>query len=320
MNKIKEYLDEASICYYSGSPIISDEAFDRLADQIGYMKVGAKQHENVCKHYKQLFSLQKYYDGEGAKPLEGHKTTATAKLDGAAISSLYIDGNLVQVLTRGDGVEGTDITGKFIARKDLIPLRLHEGIDRPGVIQVTGEIVAPKLVENSRNYAAGALSLKDTAEFCSRGISFFAYGVYPYITDTFSDDMTVLEQLGFNTVYTPDIQSIYDCDGIVHRVNNNAEFENLGYTSKFPKGAYALKERAEAVETQILVVEWGVGRTGRITPVAILKPVMIGDKCVSRATLNNPGFIEMLDLHIGDTVGVILAGMIIPQVTHKVDA
>jgi NAD-dependent DNA ligase len=314
MNKTKHFLDTAAAAYYAGSPIISDEAFDRLAESSGYADVGAKQHENICKHYKQLFSLDKYYEGEGARPLQDRKTTATPKLDGAAISALYVNGSLAQVLTRGDGVVGTDITGKFLARKDLIPLK----IDRLGVIQITGEIVAPKLVKNSRNYAAGALSLKDTAEFCSRGISFFAYGVYPYLEETFSADMAYLSFLGFNTVYDSEIHNIYDCDGVVHRVNNNAEFESLGYTSKFPRGAFALKERQEAVETQILVVEWNVSRLGKVVPTAIFKPIMIGDKQVSRATLNNPEFIEMLELCIGDTVGVALCGEIIPCVMYKV--
>ena len=317
MNKIKQYVDEASICYYSGTPIMSDEAFDRLAEQSGYQVVGAKQHENICKHYNPMFSLQKYYEDEGVRPLAGESTTASPKLDGAAISALYIDGNLVQVLTRGDGVEGTSITDKFLARKDLVPLT----IEHKEPIQVTGEVVVPKHTTNSRNYAAGSLNLKGVEEFCSRGsLSFFAYGVYPYVRETFSEDMSYLSSLGFNTVYDSEIHNIYDCDGIVHRVNSNARFEQLGYTAKAPRGAYALKERSEAVETQILAVEWGVGKSGKVTPVAILKPVYIGDKLVSRATLNNSGFIEMLDLHIGDTVGVVLNGEVIPGITHKVEA
>jgi len=316
-NKITAYLDEASIKYYMGEPIISDEAFDRLAESSGYARIGAKQHEEVCKHYFPMWSLQKYYEDEGKKPLEGSRNLSrTPKLDGAAISILYLDGTLSQVLTRGDGIEGREITNKFLASKTLIP----HSIDLLGAYQVTGEIVAPKHVENSRNYAAGALNLKDDAEFCTRAISFFAYGVYPYLTDTFSKDMDTLSRLGFNTVQDPEIHNIYPCDGVVFRIDNNKEFAELGYTAKHPRGAYALKERQEAVETEILAVEWGVGKSGKITPVAILKPVMIGDKCVTRATLNNPAFIENLGIRIGDTVGVILGGEIIPCITHKVEA
>jgi DNA ligase (NAD+) len=189
-----------------------------------------------------------------------------------------------------------------------------------GVHQVIGEIAAPKHIENARNYAAGALNLKDMGEFCTRAISFFAYGVYPTEAATFTEDMRLLSGYGFNTIYDNDIHNIYPCDGLVFRINSNSVFSELGYTAKHPRGAYAKKERAEAVETQILSVEWQVGKSGKVTPVAILQPVMIGDALVSRATLNNHGFIEMLNLQIGDTVGVIRAGEIIPCITYKVDA
>lgn len=317
MNKIKQYLDIASANYYAGNPSMTDDAFDRLAESIGYNKVGAKQHENIKQHFHQMYSLQKYYEDEGVKPLADIKDiTTTPKLDGAAISLLYIDGNLAMALTRGDGTEGTDITDKIVARKDLVPLT----VTRTDTFQVTGEVVSPKNIANARNYAAGALSLKDLEEFCTRAISFYAYGVYPSRCKSFRADMENLYALGFETIYANDIHNIYPCDGIVFRVNSNDVFAEMGYTSKHPRGAYARKERAEAVETEIVSVEWSVGKSGKVTPVAILRPIMIGDKLVSRATLNNPGFIEMLGLCIGDTVGVILGGEIIPCITHKVEA
>jgi DNA ligase (NAD+) len=316
MKNIKDYLDAASADYYAGRPTISDEVFDRLAEAADYQAVGAKQHDHLKKHFRQMFSLQKYYEDEGVAPLQGYNTTCTPKLDGAAISLLYIDGQLTHAITRGDGVEGTDITDKMYARKDLVPLN----VTRMGVFQVIGEVVAPKTIENARNYAAGALNLKDLEQFRTRAISFFAYGVYPYANDKFSADMQELTSYGFDTVYANDIHNIYPCDGLVFRVDSNDGFDTLGYTAKHPRGAYAKKDRAEAVETQIIGVEWNVGKTGKVTPVAILAPVKIGDALVSRATLNNPGFIQMLDLHIGDTVGVIRAGEIIPCITHKVDA
>jgi len=315
MNNIEQFLNNAARHYYAGDPIISDEQFDRLADSIGYNAVGAKQHENVAKHYNRLYSLQKFYEDEQKDtPLKGHKNIAhTVKLDGAAISILYIDGNLSQVLTRGDGVEGTIITDKFLATK-LVPhtISIH------GIVQVSGEIVAPMHVENSRNYASGSLSLKDVAEFSTRAVSFYAYSIYPFHTDSYTEDMLSLEREGFNTVFANDLQHIYECDGVVYRLDNNTEFLAEGFTSKFPKGAYALKERQEAVETELLGVEWNTAKTGRVTPVALLKPVYIGDKLVSRATLNNPGFIEAMDLRIGDIVAVRLAGMIIPEVCWKI--
>lgn len=316
MNNIKQYLDSAAAAYYAGSPFISDEIFDRLAESANYLEVGAKQHDHLHKHMYAMYSLQKYYEDEGVKPLQGEKTTCSPKLDGAAISLLYIDGKLVRALTRGDGIEGTDITDKMLARKDLVPL----SVPKSGVFQVIGEVVAPKNIENARNYAAGSLNLKSLDDFKTRAISFFAYGVFPSVTETFTGDMGFLEGQGFQTVYTPELHNIYPCDGLVFRVDSNQRFQDLGYTAKHPRGAYAKKERAEAIETKILSVEWQVGKTGKVTPVAILEPVYIGDALVSRATLNNPGFIEMLNIQIGDTVGVIRAGDIIPCITHKVDA
>ena len=316
MNKIEQFLDSASKAYYAGSPIISDEQFDRLAESHGYNSVGAKQHDNKAKHLFQMYSLQKYYEDEGTRPLEGIKSIATSvKLDGAAISLLYVDGTLVRALTRGDGVEGQLITDKLLATH-LVP---HE-IPVAGVVQITGEIVAPINIENSRNYAAGSLNLKDVQEFKTRALSFFAYGVQPTLCDTFNDDMRELQAYGFGVIIESDLDKIFPCDGVVFRVNDNKQFFDMGYTAKHPRGAYAKKERAAHVETTLLSVEWQVGKSGKVTPVAILEPVYIGDALVSRATLNNPGFIEMLDLRIGDRVAIIRSGEIIPCILHKVDA
>ena len=317
MNKLKEFLDLASKHYYDGWPIINDQQFDHLADLIGYKQVGSSPETNKAKHFKQMFSLQKFYEGEGQRnPLEGiTEISMTPKLDGAAISLLYVHGKLVQALTRGDGIEGQTITDKLLATQ-LVP---HQ-INYLAPVQITGEIVAPSHVENSRNYAAGSLNLKDIDEFKTRAISFFAYGINPTWGSTYTLDMKMLKKLGFQTVLEPDLDKVYPTDGVVFRCDNNQQFESLGYTSKHPRGAYALKERAEHVETTLLDVEWQVGKTGKVTPVAILEPVLIGDALVSRATLNNPGFIEALGLEIGDTVAVIRAGEIIPCVLHKVDA
>lgn len=314
--KIKQYLDECSRHYYQGNPLIADEVFDRLAESIGYKDIGAKQHEHLAKHYFPMYSLQKFYEGEGDKnPLLGESdVTYTPKLDGAAISILYVNGSIAQVLTRGDGVEGTDITDKFIG-STIVPQHLHH----EGVVQITGEVAAVKETPNSRNYAAGALNLKDPVEFRTRAVEFFAYGIQPYVNTTYDEDIKLLKRLGFNTVTDKNIAQIYPTDGVVFRVNNNKRFTELGYTSNHPKGAYALKTRGEAVETTILDVEWGVGKSGKVTPVAILEPIYIGDKLVSRATLNNQAFIESLDIQIGSKVGVILGGEIIPCIIGKVE-
>ena len=130
----------------------------------------------------------------------------------------------------------------------------------------------------------------------------------------------MLKQWGFNVITEENLDKIFPCDGVVFRVNDNKLFEELGYTAKHPRGAYAKKERQAYVETKLVEVEWQVGKSGKVTPVAIIEPVNIDGKVVTRATLNNPGFIEALDLRIGDTIAVRLAGMIIPEIVHKVDA
>lgn len=317
MNKIEQFLDSASKAYYAGSPIISDEQFDKLAESVNYTKVGAGVQGKTAKHLFQMYSLQKYYEDEDqTRPLEGIRdVSVSVKLDGAAISLLYVDGHLVRALTRGDGVEGQVITDKLLATK-LVP---HQ-INVSGVYQVTGEFVAPKTIENARNYAAGALNLKSIEDFKTRAVSFFAYGVQPSLSKTYSEDLNKLRSLGFSVINESDLDKIYPSDGVVFRVNDNSVFQEMGYTAKHPRGAYARKERAAHVETTLLAVEWQVGKSGKVTPVAILEPVYIGDALVSRATLNNPGFIEMLDLQIGDRVAVIRSGEIIPCILHKVDA
>lgn len=317
MKNLETFLDLASKAYYDGKPIISDAQFDQLADSINYNKIGAKSAVTE-KHLYPMYSLQKYYSGEDkAVPLpENTDVSISVKLDGAAVSLLYIDGQLIRALTRGDGTEGQVITDKILASNSIVP---HK-INYKGIIQVVGEIVAPKHIENARNYAAGSLNLKDLDEFKTRAISFFAYGVYPYFSDTYDKDMKRLKQLGFSTVKETELEQVYPSDGLVFRCNSNELFDSYGYTSKHPRGAYALKTRPEYVETTLLSVEWQVGKTGKVTPIAILEPVLIGDAWVSRATLNNPGFIEALGIQLGDRVAVIRSGMIIPCILHKVEA
>ena len=317
MNKLEQFLDTASKAYYAGNPIISDEQFDQLADSCGYSKVGAKQHGNVEKHLHRMYSLQKFYEDEGQnRPLEGIRDVVTSvKLDGAAISILYVDGVLTRGLTRGDGIEGQIITDKLLAT-NMVP----HTIPYRGVVQITGEVVAPINIENSRNYAAGALNLKDLNEFKSRALSFFAYGISPALSETYRADLKLAQSWGFSVITEDNLDKIFPCDGVVFRVNDNKTFYDLGFTAKHPRGAYAKKQRAAHVETTLLDVEWQVGKSGKVTPVAILEPVYIGDALVSRATLNNPGFIEMLDLQIGDRVAIIRSGEIIPCILHKVDA
>ena len=315
MKTLHNYLDECSRHYYNGNPIISDHQFDQLASIANYSKVGASEWGDTQKHLFQMFSLQKHYeDDKGPSPLQGEKNIAiTVNLDGAAVSLLYVGGNFVRALTRGDGREGKDVTDKL---HRLVPLKIPEYWGE--FVQIVGEVCAPKHVENARNYAAGSLNLKDLSEFKTRSVEFFAYGIQPFVSTTFTQDMQLLSAAGFNTVFDKNLDQVYPTDGLVYRVDSNSRFQELGYTAKHPRGAYAKKTRQECVETTLISVEWQVGKTGKVTPVAILEPVMVGDATVSRATLNNPGFIKALELEIGDTVGIRRAGEIIPEIVYKV--
>jgi len=226
---MKTFLDYASAKYYAGEPIISDEEFDKLAEYHGYESVGAPVVGDRIAHAFPMWSLQKCYDDEPLTALPGF-TVTTPKLDGAAVALYYTYGKLSLALTRGDGKEGLDITEKMAS---LVPNQLYK-VDAP-FIQITGEIVAPSIIENARNYAAGALNLKSVEEFQSRQLTFIAYGMKPYKYDTWSLDMGFLHDLDFNTVLDDDYLE-YPHDGKVYRLDDYDKFEELGYTSKHPRG------------------------------------------------------------------------------------
>jgi DNA ligase (NAD+) len=259
-----------------------------------------------------MYSLQKVFVGEDEEPNWESKqpTIMTAKLDGAAVSITYVDGIFHQALTRGDGRAGLDITDKI---KSLVPNEIWS----KGVKQITGEIVAPKTIPNARNYASGALNLKDLQEFKSRDITFVAYGIQPAICAEWSDDMNMVADMGFNAITKSDYRE-FPQDGKVVRVDSNIYFEKLGYTAHHPRGSFALKTRQAGVVTRLLDVEWNVGKSGAVSPVAILEPCIIGEATVSRATLHNIGYIEALDLEIGCGVEVIRSGEIIPRIVRRV--
>ena len=149
-------------------------------------------------------------------------------------------------------------------------------------------------------------------------LTFVAYNAQPYMADTYADNLKMLALMGFATVFTVD-KYYYPTDGTVWRLDNNDEFDKLGYTSHHPRGAFALKVREEGVITTLLDVEWNVGKSGAVTPVAILDPIMIEDATVSRATLHNAGFIDALELEIGCKVEVIRSGKIIPKIVRRVE-
>lgn len=306
---MRKFLDKMSELYYEGTPAISDAEFDLLAEKHNYNQVGYTVTDAIS-HVYQMYSLQKCFDITKA-PLDVNSCVASPKLDGAAVSLLYVDGNLELALTRGDGIQGRDITDKM---RMLVPTEIRD----TGLIQVTGEVVAPKEIPNARNFAAGALGLKSLTEFSTRPLRFVAYDALPRQASSYEGSMTILRMMGLKEVTTFNC-SRYPTDGVVYRLKDSVEFERLGYTSKHPRGAFALKEQAEGVETTLIDVVWQLGKSGVVSPVAILDPIEIGGATVSRATLHNIEYIRDLDLEIGCRVSVIRSGEIIPRIIGRVE-
>ena len=334
---MKSYLKRLSELYYDGTPEVSNEEYEALEAIYGQTISGSGDIE----HAYRMFSLKKHYDKDGELPLNKRSCVETPKLDGAALSLLYVNGTFQHALTRGDGVMGRNVSSK------LMTLNIPLTISHPGIIQVTGEVVASKDVENSRNYASGALNQKDMAVWEQKktdgNMRFVAYNVQGVpnlwgFSSNYVTDMKDLNNMGFDVItigldpvitYGQDNveiitstpwDTIYPTDGIVYRLSDNREFNEAGFTDKFPRGAIAWKEEQESVQTTLLSVEWQVGKSGKVSPVAILETVVIGEANISRATLNNQAYIEALDLEIGCTVEVIRSGEIIPKIIGRVYA
>lgn len=308
---ISDLIRKASEEYYKGTPIMSDEMYDHLLELTNIEDVGYSDNsEKRFPHMHPMFSLQKIWEGED-RP-EWKTAFASPKFDGAAVSILIADGKIQKILTRGDGKEGLDITR-------LLSTKLPTFFPSKDMYQITGEVIAPKEIPNARNYAAGALNLKSVEEFQTRDITFVAYGIEPNPTEDYRTDLDFIRTLGFQTIESLPNPDDYPQDGIVVRMCSNKDFFNAGFTSHHPRGAYALKKRETGVVTTLLDVEWQVGKSGAVSPVAILEPVMVEDAQVSRASLHNKAIIEALDLEIGCQVEVIRAGKIIPQIIRRVD-
>lgn len=274
------------------------------------------------------------------------------KIDGLAISLRYEDGLFVQGATRGDGTIGEDITTNLRTIKS-IPLRLKENID----IEVRGEAFMPKrsfealnkeregngeeLFANPRNAAAGSLRQLDPKIAAKRNLDIFLYGIgstEELPIDSHSDGLDYLERLGFKTNperrrcanidevtqfiegWTEKRPNLpYEIDGIVIKVDSFEQQEQLGTTAKSPRWAIAYKFPAEEVMTQLIDIELSVGRTGVVTPTAILEPVRVAGTTVKRASLHNEDLIREKDIKIGDYVIIKKAGDIIPEVVSVVE-
>ena len=317
--KLKEYLLNAKKAYYEGEPFMTDAQYDELELLLEEdLPIGSPKGR--LEHLYKMYSLQKFYTEDFEEPKETY--IVTPKLDGAAIAVRYLRGRLHTVVSRGNGTEGEDITHLF---KTLNPkMQIQPKIITSkftswnGFHQITGEIVAPKSIPNARNYAAGALNLKDPKDFYLKNVEFFAYDFQETMFETYQATLFLLRDMGFNTPLTHDTSHL-PTDGFVYRLESNEQYKELGYTNKHPRGAFALKERSEGVKTKILDVVWQTGKSGKITPVAMLEPVNIDGATVSRVTLNNFGFIEALGIQIGDSVFVERAGGVIPRVIRKAE-
>jgi len=309
---MKDFIEKAACAYYSGYPIISDEEFDAIVAKYNYNAVGHQVTDGV-PHMFRMYSLQKVFSLDDI-PTPNAKYIRTPKLDGAAVSLLYVNGHFALGLTRGDGNLGRDITTKL---EELVPSM----IPMKGEVQITGEVVCPSSVPNARNVASGSLNLKDIHEFRARArdLVFVAYDMqFEKDYSNYIDAMNALAHEGFNVVTTFD-HSNYPTDGWVYRINDQKSFQKMGYTAHHPRGAFALKEQKEGVHTELLDVVWQVGKSGVVSPVAILDPVEVEGAIVSRATLHNIEYIRSLELEIGCTVEVIRSGEIIPRILGRVD-
>ncbi|SJN53286.1 DNA ligase [Vibrio ruber DSM 16370] len=277
------------------------------------------------------------------------------KLDGLAVSLLYENGVLVRAATRGDGTTGENIT-ENVKTIRAIPLKLR-GDDWPVRIEVRGEVFMPKAgfaalneaamkkgektFVNPRNAAAGSLRQLDSRITAKRPLSFYAYGIGVIegatLASSHYERLTQLKQWGLPMcpetaqvanldmvkMYYQDILQrrealAYEIDGVVIKVDDLALQEQLGFISKAPRWAIAYKFPAQEEMTRLKDVEFQVGRTGAITPVAKLEPVFVGGVTVSNATLHNADEIERLGVRIGDTVVIRRAGDVIPQIVSVV--
>ncbi len=361
--------------YVLADPAISDYEYDMLMEELQKLehahpelasnnsptqRVGGQVTKKFAarKHVYPMLSLSNTYSREEVMAFderirkrirEDYAYVCELKYDGVAISLTYENGELVRAVTRGDGVQGDEITTNVRTIRS-IPLVLR---DSPAAkLEVRGEIYMPhksflhlneekeknneKPFANPRNAAAGTLKVQDSSIVASRNLDCFIYAAYgdDLPLNTHWESLQTLKMCGFrvsedvrmcNTIdkvfafineYAEQRSKLpYDIDGVVIKLNDWDQQEAMGYTSKFPRWAIAYKYKAEEAITRLYEVNYQVGRTGAITPVANLKPVHIAGTIVKRASLYNEERMAELDLHLGDQVIVEKGGDIIPKVT-----
>ena len=360
--------------YVLAKPTISDYDFDQLLKELEKLeeqypefklpdsptlRVGGditKDFRTVKHRYPMLSLSNSYSESEISdfiKRVEklvgnGVEFICELKYDGVAISLTYENGLLVQAITRGDGVQGDDVTNNIKTIKS-IPLRLQKG--HPDELEVRGEIFMPRKgfntlnaereemgdapFANPRNATAGSIKMQNPKEVAKRPLDCIIYYI-PQELPEISTHYNAIKYVGKLGLKTPKNIALckseeeifefindwnigrehlpYDIDGIVIKVNNIALQQKLGYTAKSPRWAIAYKFKAERVETILQSIDFQLGRTGAVTPVANLKPVQLAGTVVKRASLHNADIIANLDVRIGDSVYVEKGGEIIPKI------
>lgn len=339
-----ENLEEAHPEYLSPlSPTqrVGGKALDRFEQVV---------HQVTMESLQDAFSESEIYDFDRrvSESISGYTYAVEHKIDGLSVSLEYIDGEFVRGSTRGDGNVGEDVTQNLKTIKS-IPLKLTENVP---FLEVRGEVYISKenfkkvnekreeaeepIFANPRNAAAGSLRQLDPKIAASRMMDIFVFNIQQIEgmeINSHVEGLKYLKKLGFKTILNeetfPDIKSAFqrvmaigeergnlpfDIDGAVIKVNDLSMREKLGSTSKFPRWAIAYKYPPEQKETKLLDILVQVGRTGAITPLAVLEPVRVAGTTVSRATLHNQDYIDEKDIRIGDAVIVQKAGDIIPEI------
>ena len=332
-----EWVREDSPTQHAGGKII--EGFEQAVHKIPMMSLSNVFNES------EIIAFDEKIKKEGINP----QYMCELKIDGLSVSLLYEKGKLVRAATRGDGTVGEDITHNVKTIKS-IPLKLKKEVD----IEVRGEIFMNKktlielnekrkknnqpLLQNCRNAAAGSIRQLDSKVAAERKLDNFIYHLpnpLDYNFNTHSEAIEFMKELGFKT--NPNNRLVnninellefieekgtlrptlpYDIDGVVIKVNDIRQQQKLGYTAKYPKWATAYKFPAEEVVTKLTDIIFTVGRTGQITPNAVLEPVIVAGSTISRATLHNEDFVNERNLKIGDIVSIRKAGDVIPEVVE----
>lgn len=376
--QLTEQINHHNDLYYQqNTSEISDFEFDQLLKKLQALeeqfpelkkadsptqRVGGtitKEFKQVVHQYAMLSLGNTYspdelkdFDARVTKGLEGapYEYFCELKFDGVSISLIYENGLLVKAVTRGDGVQGDDVTTNVKTIRS-IPLRI-KATDLPKKFEVRGEIYLSKKAfenlnkeqddigeeryANARNTASGTLKQQNSAEVAKRKLSCYTYYLLGTDNNTTTHEESIhkLEQWGFQVSPTyqkcKNIEEVLayihswekkrhdlplETDGVVIKINNLEQQQQLGFTAKSPRWAISYKYKAESVSTRLNGITYQVGRTGAITPVAELEPVFLAGTTVKRASLHNANEIERLGLCVGDYVFVEKGGEIIPKVT-----